>query len=59
MDLNVAHRESGFDEMISSYEGDTHMDDDVGVDVADFMQHISTKHHGQHVADEMETTSWT
>ena len=35
------------------------MDDDVGIDVADFMQHISTKHHGQHVTDEMRTTSWT
>jgi hypothetical protein len=33
--------------------------DDVGIDVADFMQHIDTKHHGQHVADEMRTTSWT
>jgi hypothetical protein len=36
-----------------------YMDDDVGIDVADFMQHIDTKHHGQHVADEMRTTSWT
>ena len=35
------------------------MDDDVGIDLVDFMQHIETKHHGQHVADEMETTSWT
>ena len=35
------------------------MDDDVGVDVADFMQHISTRHHGKHVADEMRATSWT
>ena len=30
--------------------------DDVGVDVVDFMQHISVKHHGKHVADEMGTT---
>lgn len=35
------------------------MDDDVGIDAANFMQHIDTKHHGQYVADEMETTSWT
>ena len=35
------------------------MDDDVGIDAADFMHHIGTKHHGQHVADEMRTTSWT
>lgn len=35
------------------------MDDDVGVDVADFMQHIDTKHLGQCVANEMRTTSWT
>lgn len=35
------------------------MDDDVGVDVAGFMQHISTRHHGQRVEDEMRTTSWT
>jgi len=33
------------------------MDDDVGVDVVDFMQHINTRHNGQHLADEMETTS--
>ena len=37
MDLDVAHRESEIDEMVSSYWGGTHMDDDVGVDVADFM----------------------
>ena len=55
MDLEVAHRESGlmrgslhFEEMDF-----THMDDDVGIDVADFMQHIDTKNHGQHFADEM------
>ena len=59
MDLDVAHRESEFDEMDSSYCGGTHMDDDVGVDVPDFMQHISTRYHGQHVVDEMEATSWT
>ena len=59
MDLDAAHQELKFDEMVSSYGGDTHMDDDVGVDVANFMQHISTRHHGQHVADEMRTTSWT
>ena len=35
------------------------MDDDVGIDVVDFRQHIGTKNHGQHVADEMRTTSWT
>ena len=35
------------------------MDDDVGVYVTDFIQHISTRHYGQHVADEMRTTSWT
>ena len=35
------------------------LDDGVGVDVVDFMQHISTKHHGHHVADKMRTTSWT
>ena len=35
------------------------IDDDVGIDVASFMQHIDTKHHGQHVADEMEFTPWT
>ena len=35
------------------------MDDDFGIDVADFRQHIGTKHHGHHVADEMRTTSWT
>ena len=35
------------------------MDDDVGVDVTNFIQHINTKDHGQHVADEMRTTSWT
>lgn len=35
------------------------MDDDVGVDAVDFMQHISTRHHGHHVADGMRTTSWT
>ena len=33
--------------------------DDVGIDVADFMQYIDTKNHGQHVSDEMRTTSWT
>lgn len=59
MDLDVAHRESEFDEMISSYRGDTHMDDDVGVGVTDCMQHISTRRHEKHVVDEMETTSWT
>ena len=58
MDLDVAPQELDIDEMISSYGRDTHMDD-VGIDVADFMQHIDTKHHGQHVADEMRTTSWT
>ena len=58
MDLDVAHRELEIDEMISSYGGDTHMDD-VGIDVVDFMQHIDTKHHGQHVVDEMRATSWT
>ena len=36
MDLDVAYRELEIDEMISSYGGDTHMDD-VGIDVADFM----------------------
>ena len=61
MDLDVAHRDSvlmrgslHFEEMDF-----THMDDDVGIDVADFTQHIDTKHHGQHVVDEMEFTSWT
>ena len=58
MDLDVAHQELEIDEMISSYEGDTHMDD-FGIDVADFMQHIDTKHQGHHVADGMETFSWT
>jgi len=33
MDLDMAHRELETDEMISSYGGDTHMDD-VGIDVA-------------------------
>ena len=37
MDLDVAHRELEIDEMITSYGGDTHMDDDVGIDVVDFM----------------------
>ena len=37
MDLDVAHRESIFEEKVSSYEGDTHLDDDVGIDVADFI----------------------
>jgi len=37
----------------------THMNNDVGIDAADFMQHIDTKHHGQHVAGEMVLTSWT
>ena len=59
MDLNVAHQESIFEERVSSYGADTHIDDDVGIDVVDFMQHIDIKHHGQHVADEMRTTSWT
>ena len=36
MELDVAHRELEIDEMISSYGGDTHMDD-VGIDVADFL----------------------
>jgi len=36
MDLDVAHRELEINEMISSYGGDTRMDD-VGTDVADFM----------------------
>jgi len=36
MDLDVAYRELETDEIISSYEGDTPMDD-VGIDVADFM----------------------
>ena len=31
------HTESRFDEMVSSYGGDTHMDNDVGKDVANFM----------------------
>ena len=35
------------------------MDDDVGVDVPNFMQHISTRYHGQHVVDEIRATSWT
>ena len=35
----------------------THMDDDVGADAVDFRQHIDTKHHGQHVADEMDGVS--
>jgi len=46
------------DEMISSYGGGTHMDD-VGIDVANFMWYVDTKHPGQHVADEMRTNSWT
>ena len=61
MDLDVAYRESGlmrgslyFEEMDL-----THMDDDVGIDVADFMQRIDTKQHGQHVSNEMEFISWT
>lgn len=37
----------------------THMDNDAGIDVADFMQHIGTKHHGKYVPYEMEFTSWT
>ena len=53
MDLDVVHRESVFDEM------DVLQMDDVGIDAADFMQQIDTKHHGQHVANEMETTSCT
>jgi len=36
MDLDVTYRELEIDEMISSYGGDTPMDD-VGIDVADFM----------------------
>jgi len=61
MDLDVAHRESG---LMGGYlhveEMDfTHMDDDVGIYAADFKQNIDTKHHGQHVVDEMKTTSWT
>ena len=35
------------------------MDDDVGIDATDFMQHIDTKRHGQHVVDDMEFTLWT
>ena len=37
MDMDVAHQESMFEERVSSYGGDTHIYDDVGIDVVDFI----------------------
>lgn len=61
MELDVAYRESSLmrGSIHFKYMDISQMDDDVGIDAANFMQHIDTKHHGQHVADKMENTSWT
>lgn len=61
VNLDVAHgKSSSMSGYLQFEEMDfADMNDDVGMDAVDFMQHIDTEHHGQHIADEMRYTSWT